>query len=132
MAASRTDKGVHARNQNFTFRLNLLFSEKKMFSLLRKILIKCALVKKVQKVADNFHPIRQVIRKEYRYFINTGRQDIFQKKYRWEYNLPLEIKKLNEILQTFQGQHNFFNYSYCRWQGRENTNTEREITSLQS
>jgi len=113
-------------------RIDLDFSEKKLFILLKKVLGKYVLVKKVKKVDDNFHPIRQVASKEYRYFINTGKFDIFQKKYRWEYNLPLETKKLNHILQIFRGQHNFFNYSYCRWQEREKTNTERKITSLKS
>ena len=132
LAASRTDKGVHAREQKFTLRIDLDFSEKKLFILLKKVLGKYVLVKKVKKVDDNFHPIRQVASKEYRYFINTGKFDIFQKKYRWEFNFSLETKKLNHILQIFQGQHNFFNYSYCCWQEREKTNTERKITSLKS
>ena len=109
LAASRTDKGVHAREQKFTLRIDLDFSEKKLFILLKKVLGKYVLVKKVKKV-----------------------DDIFQKKYRWEFNFSLETKKLNHILQIFQGQHNFFNYSYCCWQEREKTNTERKITSLKS
>jgi tRNA pseudouridine38-40 synthase len=132
LAASRTDKGVHACEQHFTLRLTLNFTKEKLRSLLRKSLGKYILVKKIEKVGENFHPIRDVISKEYRYFINTGPQDIFQKKYRWEYNLPIETKKLKNILHIFQGQHNFFNYSYCRWQEREKTNTKREITSLKS
>ena len=132
LAASRTDKGVHAREQNFVLRLNLNFPEKKLFNLLSKVLNQYVLVKKTKKVGSNFHPIRNVASKEYRYFINTGKVNVFQKKYRWEYNLPLDIKKLNDILQVFQGQHNFFNYSYCRWQDREKVKTERKITSLKS
>jgi tRNA pseudouridine38-40 synthase len=130
LAASRTDKGVHALDQKFTLRINLSFSEEKLFDLLKKVLGKYVLIKKVKKVDSNFHPIRQVIKKEYRYFINVGKSNIFQKKYRWEYNSPLEIKKLNNILRTFQGRHNFFNYSYCRWQERGKLNTEREINLL--
>ncbi|CAG8645544.1 25442_t:CDS:2 [Gigaspora margarita] len=132
LATSRTDKGVHAREQKFTLRLDLSFSEERLFDLLKKVLGKYILVKKVQRVDNNFHPLRNVVSKEYRYFINTGRLNIWQKKYRWEYNLPLEVKELNRVLQIFQGKHNFFNYSYCRWQEREKTNTEREITSLKT
>ena len=130
LAASRTDKGVHAHEQKFTLRLNLNFSEERLFNLLKKALGEVALVKKVQKVDSNFHPIRSVFNKEYRYFINVGKYNIFQKKYRWEYNLPLEVEKINEIFQTFQGKHNFFNYSYCRWKEKEKVNAEREIASL--
>jgi len=101
-----------------------------MLFLLKKVLVEHVLVKGVKKVDNNFHPICQVISKEYRYFINIGKYNIFQKKYCWEYNSPLKVKKLNKILQIFQGKHNFFNYSYCRWQEREKVNSEREITSL--
>jgi tRNA pseudouridine38-40 synthase len=113
-------------------RLDLLFSKAKLLNLLKKILGQYVLIKKVEKVTDDFHPLRQTLSKEYRYFINVGEYNIFQQKYRWEYNLPLETKKLNHILQIFQGKHNFFNYSYCRWREREKVNTEREINSLKS
>jgi tRNA pseudouridine38-40 synthase len=119
LATSRTDKGVHAREQRFTFRINLPFHNKNLLNILKKALSKHILVKKVEKVDDDFHPIRNVINKEYRYFVNVGKINIFQKKYRWEYNLPLEVKNLNHILQIFQGKHIFFNYCYCRWQERE-------------
>jgi tRNA pseudouridine38-40 synthase len=95
-------------------RLPLNFSKEKLFNLLKKALNEYVAVKKVKKLDNNFHPIRNVINKEYRYFINTGNYNIFQRKYFWEYNLPLETKTLNKILQVFQGEHNFFNYSYCR------------------
>ncbi|CAH1755798.1 23174_t:CDS:2 [Entrophospora sp. SA101] len=82
LGASRTDKGVHAHDQNFTLRLNLSFTERKLLNLLKKILAKYLLVKKVKKVTSSFHPIRSVIKKEYRYFINVGKYNTFQKKYR--------------------------------------------------
>ncbi|CAI2164098.1 10744_t:CDS:2 [Funneliformis geosporum] len=82
LAASRTDKGVHAQEQKFTLRLNLSFSSEKLFNLLKKAFGGVVLVKKVQKVDNNFHPIRSVFNKEYRYFINVGKCNIFQKKYR--------------------------------------------------
>lgn len=132
LATSRTDKGVHAREQKFTFRINLFFSNRNLLIILKKALKSYILVKKTQKVDESFHPIRSVIKKEYRYFINSGKINIFQKKYRWEYNLPLEINKVNSILQIFQGRHNFFNYCYCRWDEREKVTTEREIISLKS
>jgi tRNA pseudouridine38-40 synthase len=99
LAASRTDKGVHAREQKFTLRLHLNFSEKKLLTLLKKALDRHISVKTIKKVNNNFHPIRWVISKEYRYFINVSKHNIFWKKYRWEYNLLLETKKLNNILQ---------------------------------
>ena len=81
LASSRTDKGVHACDQKFTWRLALPFSEERLLNLLKKALGKHILVRKVQKVDNNFHPIQSVINKEYRYFINTGPYDIFRKNY---------------------------------------------------
>ncbi|MCE8162828.1 MAG: tRNA pseudouridine(38-40) synthase TruA [Candidatus Moeniiplasma glomeromycotorum] len=132
LGASRTDRGVHARDQKFTLQLNLDFSAKKLFSILKKTLWKHVLVQKVKKVNSSFHPIGSVIRKEYRYFINTYQYNIFQKKYCWEYNQPLQTKKLNQILQIFQGTHNFFNYAFCRWKDKEQVNTVREIFTFKS
>jgi tRNA U38,U39,U40 pseudouridine synthase TruA len=63
-------------------RLNLNFSKKGLGFLLKKALGGHILVKKVKKVDNDFHPIRQVISKEYRYFINIGKYNLFQKKYR--------------------------------------------------
>ena len=132
LASSRTDKGVHAHEQKFTLRLPFCLAGKNLFNLLRKQLGEHIAVKKVQKVDEDFHPIKKVISKEYRYFINIGQPNIWQKKYCWDYNLPLKPTKLNEILQLFQGQHDFFNYCHCRYQDRRKTNTMREIFSLKS
>lgn len=81
LATSRTDKGVHAREQNFTLRLVRDFSREKLLNLLKKTLSEYVLVKKIKKVDNNFHPLRSVVDKEYRYFINMGNYNIFQKKY---------------------------------------------------
>ena len=132
LAASRTDKGVHAHNQKFTLRIPLNFSLEKLLILLKKTLKKYVLVKRVRKASSNFHPIRNVVKKEYRYLINTGEYDIFQKNYCWEYNLPLKTKKINEILQIFLGKYNFFNYSHYRWKDKEKLDTVREINSLKT
>ncbi|CAI2162233.1 12456_t:CDS:2, partial [Funneliformis geosporum] len=80
LAASRTDKGVHALDQKFTLRLNRFFPPSELFNLLKKVLRQYVLIKKVQTVDNNFHPIRNVVSKEYRYFIDTGEYNIFQKK----------------------------------------------------
>jgi tRNA pseudouridine38-40 synthase len=132
LGVSRTDKGVHARDQKFVLRLNLTFSQRKMFEILKKALWKFVLVQKVKKVIVAFHPIWDVVRKEYRYFINPQKYNLFQRKYCWEYNQPLHSKKLNQILRIFQGTHNFFNYACCSWEDKEKTNTVREILAFRS
>jgi tRNA pseudouridine38-40 synthase len=76
LSSSRTDKGVHAREQNFTLRIPFFLKNKKIFNVLQKNLSPCVLVKKVRKVNNNFHPLRNVVNKEYRYFIWTGKPDV--------------------------------------------------------
>ncbi|CAG8467265.1 387_t:CDS:2 [Gigaspora margarita] len=80
-ASGRTDKGVHAREQKFTFLLPFFLTNKKLFSILKKRLEEYFLVKNVERVNSNFHPLYNVVSKEYRYFINVGKPNIWQKKY---------------------------------------------------
>jgi len=81
LASSRTDKGVHAREQKFTLRLPFFLPKKRLRHILTTKLHDYVVVKKVEKVDKNFHPLRQNVSKEYRYFINTGPYDIFRKNY---------------------------------------------------
>jgi tRNA pseudouridine38-40 synthase len=83
-------------------------------------------------VDSNFHPLKSVANKEYRYFIWTGEPNIWQRKHCWEYDSVLKIKDLNEILKIFRGQHNFFNFCYCRFKNQSRINTIRQINSLKS
>lgn len=130
LSSSRTDKGVHAINQNFTLRISINFKKKNLFNLLNKFLKKNILLKKVKKIKYNFHPIRDVKEKEYRYLINTGKKNIFKNRYQLEYNLPIETKKFNEILNVFKGKHDFFNFSFCKFKERNKINTIRNITNI--
>ncbi|KLL04051.1 MAG: tRNA pseudouridine synthase A [Mycoplasmataceae bacterium CE_OT135] len=130
LAASRTDKGVHALDQKFTFRLPFFLACQQLKQILAKSLQKYILVKSVHQVKKTFHPIKSVSRKEYRYYINVGKGNFFAKKYCWEYNFPLATKKLNNILVIFQGRHDFFNFSFCRQKDQAKTTTERTIEKI--
>ncbi|WNE41518.1 MAG: tRNA pseudouridine synthase A [Mycoplasmataceae bacterium] len=130
LSSSRTDKGVHALDQKFTFKTNLIFSNFKLKSILRKTLKDFVYVKSVKKVKKEFHPINDVIFKEYRYFINIGENNIFLKNYSWNYNSFIDVKKLRRILNVFQGYHNFFNFSFCRERNKEIKNSCREIDKI--
>jgi len=132
LGTSRTDKGVHAIEQIFSLKIFINFSEKNLLKILKKLLKDLILVKKVKKVENFFHPIRNVEKKEYRYFINIGKYNIFQKKYYWEYNSFININNLNKKLKIFEGKHDFFNYCYCKIKDKKKTNTVREIISAKS
>ena len=130
LAASRTDKGVHALDQKFTFRFPFLLSCQQLKQILTKSLQEYILVKNIRQVKKTFHPIKSVRKKEYRYYIKTGEYNLFSKKYCWEYNLPLDTKKLNNILTIFHGKHDFFNFSFCRQKDQNKTSTVRDIEKI--
>ena len=79
-----------------------------------------------------FHPIKDVIEKEYHYLINTGKHDFFKRKYRWEYNSDINSKKLNFILDIFKGKHDFFNFCFFREKNRGKSSTTRTIDYIKS
>jgi len=81
LAVSRTDKGVHALDQKFTFRLPFFLSCQQLKQILAKSLREYVLVKSVRQVKKTFHPIKSVRKKEYRYYINAGEYNLFAKKY---------------------------------------------------
>lgn len=130
LSSSRTDKGVHALDQKFTFKTNLKFSNFKLKNILKKSLKDFVFVKSVKKVKKEFHPINDVIFKEYRYFINIGESNIFLKNYSWNYNSFIDVKKLRKILNVFQGYHNFFNFSFCRERNKEIKDSYRKIDKI--
>lgn len=125
---SRLDKGVHAENQKFLFCLKINLGEEKLFFLLKKTL-KMILIKKVLLVENSFFLNNKVL-KEYRYFLNTGKFNLWKVKYRWEYCFPLMIDKLQDLLNIFVGEHDFFNFCYCKIREQKLKNTRRKIDSI--
>lgn len=81
LATSRTDRGVHALDQKFTLRLNFFLASLKLKLILTKSLREYVIVKCVRRVNTSFHPLKDVIKKEYRYYINTGKYNLFTKQY---------------------------------------------------
>jgi tRNA U38,U39,U40 pseudouridine synthase TruA len=60
----------------------LPFSSQRLEQILVKSLKKYVQVKKVHQVKNAFHPQKNTLKKEYRYFINTGNYNHFTQKYR--------------------------------------------------
>lgn len=127
---SRLDKGVHAVNQKFLFCLNLKFEKQKLLFLLAKAL-KLIQIKNVRLVKNGFLTLNSLVFKEYRYFINIGKFNLWKVNYRWEYCSFLSVNKLQNILNIFVGNHDFFNFCYCKQKDWERKNTWREIDLIQ-
>lgn len=127
IGSSRTDKFVHAEDQNFSFHVPFNIGENDVLNILKRNLSEKILVKKVRIVDNSFHPIRNVIFKEYHYIVNLGKFNLFENSYCLQYCSPINQKKFNDILGIFIGYNDFFNFSFCRFKERKEKNTFRKI-----
>ncbi len=106
-SSGRTDVGVHARHQKAHFDLDKDIELFKIKAYLNKRLSKEIYIIDVVKVDNNFHARYDCIKKEYRYFINIGEYNIFERNYIYQYNKSLNIELMKEAIQLFKGTINF-------------------------
>jgi tRNA pseudouridine38-40 synthase len=107
-ACSRTDAGVHAKEQVVNFFTNSGISldllEKKINSMLPKDIA----VLKIEKVPPTFHPTLWCKKKEYEYSIcRSPIQLPFHQKLSWHYPHPLEIHLMVKGAFHLIGTHDF-------------------------
>ena len=101
-SSGRTDVYVHAINAKAHF--NLDYNIK---TFLNRRLNGEIYIKDVVKVDDNFHARYDVVKKEYRYFINMGEFNSIEKDYVYQYNKKLDINKMKKASKLFIGEHDF-------------------------
>lgn len=125
--ASRTDDGVHAIGQVFTFDAKIDISEYNMARAINSMLPNDIFVSKVSKVSDDFHPRYDVLMKEYHYKINLGEYDPLLRNYMYfPWRKKLDINAMEKASKYLIGKHNF--KSFCKTS--EITNYEREIFDI--
>lgn len=126
-SSGRTDKGVHARCQKAHFDLDKSISCYNIKTYLNRKLNNEIHISDVIKVNDCFHARYDVLKKEYRYFINMGFFDVFKRNYVYQYNKSLNISKMKDVCSVFMGTHNF--KSFCN-DSNERENFERTIYDI--
>ncbi|MDD5979617.1 MAG: tRNA pseudouridine(38-40) synthase TruA [bacterium] len=126
-ASGRTDKNVHAMCQKAHFDLDNKIPCSNIKRYLNRLLNGSIYVSNVEEVPGKFHARYDCIKKEYRYYINTGSYDVFKRNYIYQYNKNLEIDKMNKASKLFLGTHNF--KSFCN-DSKERTNFDRTIESI--
>lgn len=109
--ASRTDTGVHAYDQIFTFSLPVSLDAIKMTAILQQHFIYDIKIKKVQIVEENYQVRNYVVMKQYRYYINIGTHNPFKINYQYQFNKKLPIRKLKAALKLFLGRNYFYSFS---------------------
>ncbi len=126
-AASRTDKGVHAKKQVVNFFTNQIFEKEKFLFSINSLLPADIKVLSVEKMSPSFHPTLDAKTKTYFYQVATSSILLPHKRhYFWHYHYPIDLKKMKQAASLFLGTHDFS--SFC------NESIEagiREITKIE-
>ena len=112
LGASRTDSGVHAEKQVFTFQSGISFSEENWLYSLSALLPHSIKVKSIRPCAQDFHPIWHTKAKVYRYSLWLGPcLNPFIQDMVWTVPRNCRVDLIEKAALIFQGSHDFS--SFC-------------------
>lgn len=107
-AASRTDRGVHARGQSIAFSLQKKWDPRRLLQAINAYLPKDIRILELKIVPVDFHPTLHAKSKEYHYFVS---QEPFQtpidRLYSWHFPYPLDLHLMKQAAQSLIGTHDF-------------------------
>lgn len=106
-SSGRTDRGVHALGQTAHFDLEVDITLYKLKCALNSLLPDDIHVISTEIVDKNFHARYNTVEKTYIYKINVGEYSPIFRNYIYQYNKPLDIKRMNDALNSFLGEHDF-------------------------
>lgn len=107
IGASRTDAGVHAFGQVFTFLAPIQISEEKLINLLNNNLIDTIYIRKIEKTSENFHPRFQAKKKIYQYCISEKKMSPEKSFFIYCSGCELDINSFQQLSNLFIGTYNF-------------------------
>ena len=127
-ASGRTDAGVHALGQVVSFQCDTRLSCDVLCKAINAELPSDALACRLEPAPDDFHAIRDAVRKRYRYVIQDGRlRDLFARRYVWHVFQELDVAAMFEASRALVGTHDFKSYQTT---GSMRLTTERTIYDL--
>lgn len=112
IGASRTDAGVHALGQVFSFQIETKIESSNIKNILNDLLPQDIRVISVSESPENFNVRYNVREKFYRYVIYNGKILYpFYNNFCWHILDKLNISRMKNILCLFQGEKNYFSFS---------------------
>ena len=126
--SSRTDAGVHARQQVFHFDADWSHPPLCLLNAINSRLGRELQLSHIELVDDNFHARFSSQGKHYSYFILNRKANPFEWRYCWDIVRPLELQKMQEVANLFVGTHDFTAFSGKVQPGE---NTIKTLHSLQ-
>lgn len=128
IASGRTDAGVHALGQVVGFRTETHLSADVLRRALNAELPHDVAVLEAVEANESFHPIRDAVRKRYRYVIDDGPvRDVFRRRYCWHYPGQLDEAAMARAAQALEGKHDFSSFETSGAQRKDSLRTIYEL-----
>lgn len=121
--SSRTDSGVHAKQNYFHFDTDLPIDEKHVYNL-NAMLPNDILVKRIFAVGDDMHSRFHATHRRYNYHIYQQKNPFLQ-EVAWHYPYYLDIEKLNGAAAVLMEYNDFTSFS------KRNTQTHTKLCTIQ-
>ena len=126
IGSGRTDTGVHAIHQYFSFCENKVnLKPNQLIKALNSQLPSDIKIKKIKIVNNSFNARYDAKTKTYLYVINIGEFNLFKNKYLLNYNKPIDFVLWKKAIKLFIGNHDFLSFSKS-----ELSNTNRTISDI--
>lgn len=129
LASGRTDAGVHALGQVVGLRAETELPVEVLQRALNAELPQDMAVLKVEEAFQEFHPIRDALRKHYRYVIcDAPIRDVFRRRYCWHYRGGrLDAEAMSRAARSLLGTHDFRSFESS---GAERKGSVRTVFDL--
>ena len=128
IASGRTDAGVHALGQVVGFRPETHLPADVLQRALSAELPHDVAVLEAADAQERFHPIRDAVRKRYRYVIHDGPvRDVFRRRYCWHHHGRLDQTAMARAARALVGTHDFSSFQTT---GAERKDSIRTIYEL--
>ncbi len=108
--AGRTDRGVHANGQCFSFKLDVNIDIDGLKDGLNSLVAPYVYIKDIKEVDEDFHARFSVLKKKYIYKINLGEYDPKLTDYVYQCKYNLDIDKMKEVAKLYLGVNDFHNF----------------------
>lgn len=113
--ASRTDAGVHSREQVASFKIKTKAHPREVANYLRHYLPDDIAIKNVQEMDENFHARFSAKGKTYCYQIwQSDVLDPFMRKYVWNVETKLDVEAMQTAANAFIGTHDFTTFTNAK------------------
>ncbi len=109
--SGRTDAGVHAFGQTFTFDMSKDLDLDKLCFSINRMIDKDIKILSFKKVDDDFHARFSAKSKTYLYKIRLGVKDPFENEFQYIYPFEFDFDLFSKALKQFEGKHCFKDFT---------------------